>query len=70
LKENRVSALFDILDATLALPMWQICLAPDEVGASASYLPVPAGLVIDNLNGNARTGATMKLWSLDRLPDQ
>jgi hypothetical protein len=34
-KKVRVSALLDILDATLAVRMWQIYDAPDEVGATA-----------------------------------
>jgi hypothetical protein len=34
-KRNRASALLDILDATLAIRMWQIYHAPDEVGDKA-----------------------------------
>jgi hypothetical protein len=34
-KKNRGNALRDILDATLAIRMWQIYHAPDEVGANA-----------------------------------
>jgi hypothetical protein len=34
-KKDRVSALLDILDAALAIGMWQVCHAPDEVGPNA-----------------------------------